>query len=189
MYCSKCRKKTNKKVCPKCGSLLKKKIKIRDDRSNIYLNIISFLCPLMGLILFFTLKNKTPNKGRKCIKWALIGFIVEIIIISLIVLLLFLFAKVEDTEIGIITSEIKDIAIERYEEDKLDYSKCYSLNEFLIGDSYVGSVKVTKVDEDYNVVIYLTTNDTYFESEFTSNKRISFNMKKSTNPIINLSCH
>lgn len=51
-----------------------------DDKKNVLLNIISFLFPLIGLILYLVLKNQTPIKAKGCGKAALIGFIVGVIV-------------------------------------------------------------------------------------------------------------
>lgn len=48
------------------------------DKPSTGLNILSFLIPLVGLILFLSWQNSTPIKAKACGKWALIGFCVAI---------------------------------------------------------------------------------------------------------------
>ena len=44
------------------------------DTPSTGLNILSFLIPLVGLILFLSWQNTTPIKAKAVGKWALIGF-------------------------------------------------------------------------------------------------------------------
>lgn len=48
------------------------------DIPSVGLNIISFLFPLVGLILFCVFSSTEPNKAHSVGKWALIGFCVGI---------------------------------------------------------------------------------------------------------------
>lgn len=50
-----------------------------DDKNSTGLNIISFLIPLVGLILYLVNNDKKPVMAKGCGKWALIGFIVGIV--------------------------------------------------------------------------------------------------------------
>ena len=63
-------------VCVKCGV----PVKNENDKPSTGLNILSFFFPLIGLILFLCMKNDTPIKAKKCGKWALIGFIIEVVL-------------------------------------------------------------------------------------------------------------
>lgn len=65
-------------VCVKCG--VSAKTVNENDKPSTGLNILSFFFPLIGLILFLCMKNDTPIKAKKCGKWALIGFIVHIVV-------------------------------------------------------------------------------------------------------------
>lgn len=51
-----------------------------EDRSKGGLNLLSFLFPFVGLILYIIWINQYPIKAKGCGKWALIGFITNIII-------------------------------------------------------------------------------------------------------------
>ena len=48
------------------------------DTPSTGLNILSFLIPLVGLILFLSWQNTTPIKAKAVGKWALIGFCVAV---------------------------------------------------------------------------------------------------------------
>ena len=60
------------------------KIQVSDpnDKPSVGLNILSFLFPLVGWILYFAL-NKT-EKAKSCSKWAWIGFVVGFVLNLLI---------------------------------------------------------------------------------------------------------
>ena len=49
------------------------------DQKSTGLNILSFFIPLVGLILYLTMKDQTPIKAKGCGKAALIGFILGIV--------------------------------------------------------------------------------------------------------------
>lgn len=49
------------------------------DQKSTGLNILSFFIPLVGLILYLTMKDQTPIKAKGCGKCALIGFLVGIV--------------------------------------------------------------------------------------------------------------
>lgn len=48
------------------------------DTPSTGLNILSFLIPLVGLILFLSWQNTTPIKAKAVGKWALIGVCVAV---------------------------------------------------------------------------------------------------------------
>lgn len=50
------------------------------DTPSTGLNVISFLIPLVGLIIYITENNRSPQKAQAAGKWALIGFIIGLII-------------------------------------------------------------------------------------------------------------
>ena len=49
------------------------------DGNSTGLNVISFLIPLVGLILYIIYHDKQPIKAKGVGKWALIGFIINFI--------------------------------------------------------------------------------------------------------------
>ncbi|MGN0223824.1 MAG: FHA domain-containing protein [Muribaculaceae bacterium] len=47
---------------------------------NIFLKIISFLFPIVGIVLYFIYRNSAPNKASQAGKWAGIGFAVGMVL-------------------------------------------------------------------------------------------------------------
>ena len=45
-----------------------------EDKQSIGLNILSFLFPIVGWVLYFVLKGQTPIKAKGCGIWGLVGF-------------------------------------------------------------------------------------------------------------------
>lgn len=50
----------------------------QEDKPSVALNILSFLFPIVGWVLYFALKK--TEKAKACSKWAWIGFIAGIIL-------------------------------------------------------------------------------------------------------------
>ena len=46
----------------------------KTDKQSIGFNILGFLIPLVGLILFFVFKSSSPKKAKGTLLWAGIGF-------------------------------------------------------------------------------------------------------------------
>lgn len=72
-------------TCPKCGASQGLKNTnssiVGEDRDpSVGLNIVSFLWPLVGLILYLVYHEKSPRRAKDCGKWALIGLIVSVVI-------------------------------------------------------------------------------------------------------------
>ena len=76
-YCSKCGKEifSEAVICPHCGCSVADTV---HDIPSTGLNVLSFLLPIVGLILYIVDHNKCPNKANAAGKWALIGFVVGI---------------------------------------------------------------------------------------------------------------
>lgn len=74
-YCSHCGKEVMDEavVCPNCGCKVAENI---EDVPSRGLNILSFLFPIIGLILYLVYQEKTPQKAKAAGKWALYGFAV-----------------------------------------------------------------------------------------------------------------
>jgi len=51
-----------------------------DDKNSRGLNILAFLIPLVGLVLFFIFNGKQPIKARGIGKWTLFGFIFGLVL-------------------------------------------------------------------------------------------------------------
>lgn len=64
-------------VCPKCGCPVSAAAEL--DVPSTGLNILSFLIPLIGLILFIVYSSKSPRKAKEIGKWSLIGFVVGLL--------------------------------------------------------------------------------------------------------------
>ena len=58
------------------------------DESNTGLNILSFLFPWAGWILYFVYKPESPKKAKGCLKWAWLGVACGVILTILFVCLL-----------------------------------------------------------------------------------------------------
>ena len=50
------------------------------DDLPVILKIISFLVPLVGLVLYLVYRNEAPLKSKSGGKWGLIGFIAGIVL-------------------------------------------------------------------------------------------------------------
>lgn len=78
-------------VCPYCGNavtppMASEEMYYEDDETNEEdvpsggLNILSFLIPIAGWVLYFSLRDKTPNKAKACNTAAWIGLIISVVI-------------------------------------------------------------------------------------------------------------
>ncbi len=97
MYCKNCGKQipdgTN--WCPECGQDLRniqpyqvetphqqpnyQQQPIEIDKPSAGLNVLSFLFPVVGLVLYIVWKDTKPQKAKGCGKWALTGFILSFV--------------------------------------------------------------------------------------------------------------
>lgn len=85
--CNECGKSISNKAakCPSCGYPLRKKRTNTNYRTNSYakkndepsigLNIISFIWPMIGLILYFSIKDDKPERAKSLAitTWASVG--------------------------------------------------------------------------------------------------------------------
>lgn len=71
-YCSHCGKEIMDEtvVCPHCGCQVELLV---TDVPNKGLNIIAFLLPVIGAIMYFIYHEKEPQKAAAIGKWALYG--------------------------------------------------------------------------------------------------------------------
>lgn len=60
--------------CPKCGCAASRK-NLEPDVPSTGLNVLAFLFPIVGLILYLVNNDKSPLKAKAIGKWALIGFV------------------------------------------------------------------------------------------------------------------
>lgn len=65
-------------TCPNCGCAVQAPVNPQEDKPSTGLNILAFLFPLVGLILFLCFQKTTPVRAKAIGKWALIGFIVGV---------------------------------------------------------------------------------------------------------------
>ncbi len=63
-------------VCPNCGCTVQEPINQQEDKPSTGLNILAFLFPLVGLILYLCFQKTTPVRAKAIGKWALDGFAV-----------------------------------------------------------------------------------------------------------------
>lgn len=77
-YCSICGKEIheNAVICPYCGCQVVGSSLQTNDKASIGLNILSFLIPLAGLILFCVNIGNKPNAAKSYGLWALGGVLI-----------------------------------------------------------------------------------------------------------------
>ena len=95
MYCPGCGKQitVNDHYCPYCGKQLNSDQQPNynyrpdyshvngDDAPSIGYSIISVFVPIIGIILYFLFKRNYPNRAQACGIAALIGFLINLIIV------------------------------------------------------------------------------------------------------------
>ena len=67
-------------VCPNCGCTVQEPINQQEDKPSTGLNVLAFLFPLIGLIMYLSFKKTMPVRAKALEKWTLIGFIVGLVI-------------------------------------------------------------------------------------------------------------
>lgn len=195
MYCSNCGNKLNgnEDVCLKCGVMVKKgttsnNINV-EDKPLVILNILSFINPVVGLILYLSMKKSTPNRAKKCGKYAIIGTIVSVVIFIIAgIILAVVLINTGNSEIAKYSDEISNKAIVMYEEENKDQYTCYNLYKLDNNSDYVGSVSIDKNGNNYIVKTYITKGNNYFEARYKNKKKTGFSNIIDNNPRINLYC-
>jgi len=82
MFCPNCGKEVDKNAyaCLNCGvKLANDEVNNIEDKNSVGLNILGFLFPIIGLILYLSYKNKTPIKAKNIGICALVGFVIGFI--------------------------------------------------------------------------------------------------------------
>lgn len=81
MFCKNCGKEIDDKavVCVHCGVATNGEEANPADKPSIGLNILSFFIPIVGLILYFTMKKDTPKKASAIIKWTIASIIIYVV--------------------------------------------------------------------------------------------------------------
>lgn len=194
MYCSNCGNKLNgnEDVCLKCGVMVNKRTNSSnnvEDKPLVILNILSFINPVVGLILYLSMKKSTPNRAKKCGKYAIIGTIVSVVIFIIAgIILAVVLINTGNSEIAKYSDEISNKAIVMYEEENKDQYTCYNLYKLDNNSDYVGSVSIDKNGNNYIVKTYITKGNNYFEARYKNKKKTGFSNIIDNNPRINLYC-
>lgn len=107
MHCLKCGKQVDEKAqyCPSCGTAKVTHISGKNipesqqaayanDTSSVGLNVLSFLLPVVGLILFLTMRGTTPKRAKLIGISALAGFGLSLIVsLALLFISMFQFSN------------------------------------------------------------------------------------------------
>lgn len=77
VYCTHCGEQIddNLSVCPYCGKSVKNTVVDKDDTENYWLEVLAFLIPFVGLIIWLCTKSKSPVKAQGVLRTTVIGFI------------------------------------------------------------------------------------------------------------------
>lgn len=88
-YCQNCGKPSdiNAVICANCGAQFPSYNQYEDEKPSVLLRIISFLIPLVGLILYFVERDKRPRAAKSYLKWAGISFGINILLSIILVIL------------------------------------------------------------------------------------------------------
>lgn len=84
MFCKKCGNSVdnNSTYCPYCGEKLKFENDFNtNDNVGGYISILTFLFPIVGIILFFCWKHEKPNSAKKALLGTLI-FVVCVVLLT-----------------------------------------------------------------------------------------------------------
>ena len=87
-FCSHCGKELMDEavVCTNCGCAVNGANNMAnatagEDVPNGGLNVLSFFVPIVGLILYCTMHSKTPRKANQIGLFALIGFLINFVLV------------------------------------------------------------------------------------------------------------
>lgn len=78
MFCRNCGKEIDDRAvfCVNCGCAVKDELNRPDDVPSIGLNILSFVIPIVGLVLYAVHYKETPNKAKSMMTWAIVSMII-----------------------------------------------------------------------------------------------------------------
>ena len=88
-YCRECGKEIIEEavICPYCGCPTGRCASVYEkDMPSTGLNILSFLIPLAGLIIYLMDRDRMPQRALAAGKWALIGMVVGVVLAFLLYL-------------------------------------------------------------------------------------------------------
>lgn len=82
MFCTNCGKEIADEayICPHCGVLTNNGSSVKfdaQDNASPWWGVLSFIYPLIGLILFLVWQKERPKSAKICGKGALAGFIIQ----------------------------------------------------------------------------------------------------------------
>lgn len=85
MFCSKCGKEIANEavVCIHCGCAVNGNAPgtTSEDIPNGGLNVLGFLIPIVGLIMYCVMHGQTPKKANQIGLFSLVGFIINLFLI------------------------------------------------------------------------------------------------------------
>ena len=89
MFCSKCGQKIADEavVCIHCGCAVngsKTTTAAGEDIPNGGLNVLGFLFPIIGLIMYCVMHGQTPRKANQIGAFSLVGFVASLILLLVI---------------------------------------------------------------------------------------------------------
>ena len=84
-YCENCGAEIDAQavICPKCGVPVKSvdtKADNPDDKVSFWWNVLGFIIPIVGWILWASWRKDKPKKARSICTWAWIGFTINVVI-------------------------------------------------------------------------------------------------------------
>ena len=139
MYCKNCGALVdeNSLYCNKCGTRLDntQSVSVSEDRSSFGFALLGFFVPLAGLIFFLIYESKKPKRAKSAGIGALIGFITEIIL-SIVVVILYvvltasLFQNIADES----TTNMSSIG-GIFNEENLEESVDVTFGEFKVSNN------------------------------------------------------
>lgn len=139
MYCKNCGAPADESslYCNKCGTRLDntQSVPVSEDRSSFGFALLGFFIPLAGLIFFLVYESKKPKRAKSAGKGALIGFITEIIL-SIVVVILYvvltasLFQNIADES----TTNMSSIG-GIFNEENLEESVDVTFGEFKVSNN------------------------------------------------------
>lgn len=139
MYCKNCGSLVdeNSLYCNKYGTKLDntQSVPVSEDRSSFGFALLGFFIPLAGLIFFLVYESKKPKRAKSAGKGALIGFITEIIL-SIVVVILYvvltasLFQNIADES----TTNMSSIG-GIFNEENLEESVDVTFGEFKVSNN------------------------------------------------------
>lgn len=183
MFCPNCGNYNNindNSNCLYCGSRLSNNNNVV-DKSSVVLNVLSFFIPIIGIVLFFILKEKSPIKARKCGISAIIGVVsfIVLFIISNFFISKSMFSHINDTRkesLSLFSKEINHKITSKYYIDKINgkNKNCYTISELYDGNSnFQGSVSVKEDGSYLDIKMWINFDDVSIVVEYDNEVKIS----------------